>query len=340
MRAVGVMSPGVVKMVEIPMPEFNEYECLVKMLACGFCNCTDVESVNNTHIHKDMPFPHVQGHEGVGDIVQLGSKVRNFTLGDRIIFPEGRIMPESGFSMCGCGHFAEYCIVKDVAAMEADGLSEDGYFSKWPYKLPVKLNHLDAAVFVPIRETLSGVRNFGIFKGARVLIVGDGPSGYGLALFAKLEGAERVIVAGHNDERLKHIKADTHADETINTHNTDLFDVIEDKSLDFFIDAVGSNEFLIRGSYKVVPGGKVGLYAGIRRDKRMLDLYEFANNVSLHKMYTPDGDREVNDEVVQMILDGRVDPKGFYSHVLPLAQFEKAMNMTLSREAFKVVLEF
>ena len=50
MRAVGIMEVGKIQMVDIPIPEINEYECLVKMHACGFCNCTDTESVLNTPV--------------------------------------------------------------------------------------------------------------------------------------------------------------------------------------------------------------------------------------------------------------------------------------------------
>ena len=139
MRAVGIMDIGKISMVDIPVPEINEYECLVKMHACGFCNCTDTESVMNTHIHKDMPFPHVQGHEGVGEIVKKGSKVRAYEIGDRIVFPEGRIDPKSGFFMCGCGHFADYCIVRDCEALQKDGLPLGSMFADWPRKFPKEL---------------------------------------------------------------------------------------------------------------------------------------------------------------------------------------------------------
>ena len=175
MRAVGIESVGVVKMTEIPMPRINEYECLVKMHACGFCNCTDTESIMNTHIHKDMPFPHIQGHEGVGEIVEKGAKVFSFEIGDRIVFPEGRIDPASGYAMCGCGHFADYCIVRDCEALKKDGLPLETVFADWPRKYPKEISYLDATMITPIRETLSAVRNFGIGPGSRVLIVGDGP---------------------------------------------------------------------------------------------------------------------------------------------------------------------
>ena len=333
------MDIGKIRMVDIPVPEINEYECLVKMHACGFCNCTDTESVMNTHIHKDMPFPHVQGHEGVGEIVQKGSKVRAYEIGDRIVFPEGRIDPKSGFYMCGCGHFADYCIVRDCEALQKDGLPLGSMFADWPRKFPKELSFRDATMITPIRETFSAIRNFGIGKGSRVLIVGDGPSGFGLALFAKREGADMVAVAGHREDRLRHAREHAHADITVDSSKEDIWEMFQGK-VDFVIDAVGSQDVIIKGSHTVTVGGKVGLYAGIKKDKKMLDLHAFANDVSLHKLYTPSKDIELTEETIRLMLSGEADPKFFYSHVLPMEDFEKAMQMVLSREAFKVVLDF
>ena len=35
MKAVAAVSPGKVEVVQIPMPEIQEYECLVKVRACA-----------------------------------------------------------------------------------------------------------------------------------------------------------------------------------------------------------------------------------------------------------------------------------------------------------------
>jgi len=339
MRAVGIMEIGKSQMVDIPVPKINDYECLVKMHACGFCNCTDTESVMNTHIHKDMPFPHIQGHEGVGEIVEKGSKVFSFEIGDRIVFPEGRIDPASGFAMCGCGHFADYCIVRDCEALKKDGLELGSMFADWPRKFPKEIPFRDATMITPVRETLSAVRNFGITKGSRVLIIGDGPSGFGLALFSKLEGAEFVAVAGHRADRLEHAKNNAKADMVINTHEQDCFELMKGK-VDFVIDAVGHPDLLVKASHTVKVCGKVGLYAGLKKEHKMINFHDFANNVSLHKMFSPSRDLEVHEEAMQLVLDGKVNLKHFYSHVVPMEQFEEAMQMTLDRRAFKVVLDF
>ncbi|MGE4485750.1 MAG: zinc-binding dehydrogenase [Oscillospiraceae bacterium] len=338
MKAIGVMSPGEIKLVDVPKPEINDYECLVRMRACAYCNYTDTAQLTNTHIDRNYPFPHIQGHEGAGEIVEVGKKVKNFSAGDRIVYPEGRLDPGCGFAVVGNAHFSEYCIVRDLKEMEKDGIPIDNPFSSWPRKFPSAIEFTDAAVLSPIREQLSGVRNFGIGKGSRVLVFGDGPSGFGLAFFSKYVGAAWVGVAGHQDSRLAHAKEKGGADAVYNTNFVDPYDDIEPGSLDFVIDAAGSAEIIINASNHLKAGGKVGVYAGLRKDRRMIDFHEFANGVMLHKLFHPIHHLEVHEEVLDLISRNRLNPKDFYSHVMPMEQFKQAMDMTLSREAFKAVM--
>ena len=47
MKAVAAVAPGRVEVVEIPMPEIADYECLVKVRACGLCNGTDLKIIDD-----------------------------------------------------------------------------------------------------------------------------------------------------------------------------------------------------------------------------------------------------------------------------------------------------
>lgn len=72
----------------------------------------------------------------------------------------------------------------------------------------------------------------------------------------------------------------------------------------------------------------------------MLPLWDFANNVSLHKHYYPVREKLTMGAVCDLIQRGTIDPKAFYSHVMPVEEFRSAVEMTASREAFKVILTF
>jgi len=66
MKAVAATARGKVEVVEIPMPEIQDYECLVKVRACGFCNGTDMKIIDDEVSTTPVEFPVILGHEGVG----------------------------------------------------------------------------------------------------------------------------------------------------------------------------------------------------------------------------------------------------------------------------------
>lgn len=73
---------GPLNLREIPLPEIDDQDVLVKVLYTGVCH-TDL------HVWKgDFPIeskspPLVGGHEGAGIVVKLGKNVKNFKVGDR-----------------------------------------------------------------------------------------------------------------------------------------------------------------------------------------------------------------------------------------------------------------
>ena len=89
MKAVAVLAKDQVGIVELPLPEYGPYECLVRTRACGFCSSTDMKIIHNSLADMDVSFPAILGHEGVGEIVAVGEKVRNYRVGDRVSCARG-----------------------------------------------------------------------------------------------------------------------------------------------------------------------------------------------------------------------------------------------------------
>jgi propanol-preferring alcohol dehydrogenase len=71
--------------VEVPTPTPGPEEVLLKVLAMGVCH-TDCTLLAMKEPMYGMAADYIIGHEGVGEIVQLGSKVdpTNFSIGDRV----------------------------------------------------------------------------------------------------------------------------------------------------------------------------------------------------------------------------------------------------------------
>jgi D-arabinose 1-dehydrogenase-like Zn-dependent alcohol dehydrogenase len=71
---------------EIPVPKYKECQALVKTLSCGVCNGTDLKLIHG-NFKNFSTYPAALGHEGVGKVVEVGSKVRNLKIGDMVLLP-------------------------------------------------------------------------------------------------------------------------------------------------------------------------------------------------------------------------------------------------------------
>ena len=120
MKAIAVTDIGKLEFVELPMPRVREYECLVKITACGLCNGTDLKHIDGTLENIVQNYPVILGHEAVGEVVEVGPKVKNFRVGDLITDPVPAVEDERYDA--GCAGFCEYGVVQDLAAMAELGL--------------------------------------------------------------------------------------------------------------------------------------------------------------------------------------------------------------------------
>jgi L-iditol 2-dehydrogenase len=284
-------------------------------------------------------YPLLLGHEGAGEIVKTGEKVLNYAVGEHVINPESHLIKSESYYCPYGGQFVEYTVVTDVAAAQADGveLPQKTYGAR---KVAKEIPFVDAAAMVSLCEMLSGLHNMEFQPGNRVLIYGDGSNGAGLASLARLLGADWVGVAGHHDGRLRHIKSCGKVDEVYNTKTCNISDVIPPRSLDLVIDAAGRSRLLIEGSKLVRIGGTFALYAILGDEDCMVNFNEIAMHINIFKNCLPYGNMAVIGELEGLILSGKMHPSDIYSHVLPVEEFGKALEMTRSREAIKVVLTF
>lgn len=345
MKALAAMGDGTVKLVDVPKPDsIGPYECLVRVTACGLCSSTDLKIIYNGSVAQNkVTYPTILGHEGVGVIEQIGEKVRNLKVGDRITSPMGMLTPAPGYTQT-YGGMKRYAKTMDVKAMVEDGVTSPLFalvedpLVDFPCRLvPEDMSDPDAAMLLTLKENYSALKNFGVTKGSRVLIFGDGAVALGLSCFARYLGAVNVTVVGHHDERLQRIADLGKADMTINSHSESVEEKLAGQKFDVCVDAAGSPEIVLQGAKFLVPGGLVGVYGVLKRGHSTLDLLDLPNNVRVHILNWPYHEFRQHDEMLDMVAKGVVDPKWFYSHVMPIEDAQKGVDMIRSREAYKII---
>ena len=314
MKAIAVMGPNDIRVVDnVPKPVLGDYEALVKVHACGFCNGTDMQIITGTggDLGNGVSiYPTVLGHEGAGEIVAVGKKVRHIHVGERWIHPN--LYPDVGNGYTKThGSMAEYGMV----------------------------SYIDAGVLLSLAESHSAAKNFGVTDGTEVLIYGSGPMGMALSLFCGLRGGH-VTQIDKIQERLEMSKRIAKTEHTINSSVEDVDAVLNGKKFDVAIDIVGFTDIIYEASRHVKPGGKVGSMGVLRSNDLLVDTSRLQDNTSLHMLNFPYGEYAIMDETIALIEAGKVNPKDFYSHVLPYEKIDEAVKLTLSKQALKVILNF
>ncbi|MFV8783116.1 zinc-binding dehydrogenase [Microbulbifer sp. SA54] len=193
-----VGQPLSVESVEDPTPEPNEL--VVEVAYCGVCG-TDLHATREGLTTACCG--RILGHEFVGKIAEVGSEAAgNWKVGDRVC-----ALPFIGCGRCvACvsGQFFQ-CMNKKVS-----GVDDQGGFAQYvttggleTIVLPDELELQTAALVEPLAVGLHAVRVAGLKAGSRVLIMGAGPIGLTVALWAKFFGARDVIVSELATSRAK-----------------------------------------------------------------------------------------------------------------------------------------
>ena len=186
---------------DVPVPAITPNDVLIRVIMTGICG-TDL------HIHewdawarKTIPIGLVIGHEFVGEIVELGSNVKDLHAGD-LVSGEGHII---------CGR-CRNCLAGRrhlCANTSGIGVNRAGAFAEY-ISLPMtnvwrhsaKIPREVAAIFDPFGNAVHTALSFPVL-GEDVLITGAGPIGIMAAAVVKHAGARHVVITDINPARLE-----------------------------------------------------------------------------------------------------------------------------------------
>ncbi len=338
MKALIAPGDGSLRVENVAMPVIGEYDCLVKMKSCLFCNSTDRHIVDKT-FNFGIPYPCVLGHESLGQVVSIGDKVRNFSSGDWVIRPYA-IYPDEVSSNIGSGWggFAEFGKIKDFKAMTGDDIMKEeevpGFF-KYMQKLPKELDPDKCMMISCFKEIFSSVKQISPVKNRSFLVAGAGVAGCLFAVFLKMVGAEHVTVTARRKGQLDFALKNTATDQVV------LIDNISSRgrSFDALVDTTGSAETVLQLlDCSVKPGGgfySYAVYPGMA-DK---DFWNAFKKKAVFQRIDP-VEASVHEEVCKLLIDGKIDTDNYISQVFKLDQAEKAWGTVLDKKSCKTAIVF
>jgi len=187
---------GNISIIDMPEPKIPDDDWVkIKVMAAGICG-TDL------HIwHDQFPYwpPVILGHEFSGEVVEIGPKVKEFKVGDRVV-------AEPHSLACGMCELCRQGRVQLCKSKRSPGWGIDGAFTEYIvmpelllHRIPDEISYEIAALTEPIAIAIHQVtERCGIESQDFVVITGAGPIGIIAAFIAKSAGAGTVVVTGVN----------------------------------------------------------------------------------------------------------------------------------------------
>ena len=327
MQAVVYKGNGEVILTERPVPKLiDPKDALIKVTLSTICS-SDIH-IKHGSVPKAIPGT-ILGHEFVGEVVEIGSDVHNFSVGDRVAVNVETFCGDCFFCKQG---FVNNC--EDKNGGWALGCRIDGGQSEYcriPYadngltRIPDTVSD-EAALFTgDILSTGYWAAKIGDLKPAQtVVVIGAGPTGLCTMMSARLYSPSKLIVIDHDPYRLQYAKEQGLADITYCTEHNPSMDEIET-----FVKKECNN----RGADVVfeVAGGKNTFEMAWRIARAnanivVVALYEEAQTLPLPDMYgknltfkTGGVDGSYCDEIMELIANGKLDTNCLITHQTALS---------------------
>lgn len=350
--------PKKIEILELPVPEINDDEILVKVEQTGICG-------TNVHEYKGDPFGYIPvelGHEGTGTVVKLGKNIttdyygKPLAVGDKIV---------TGLKPCGqcdtCKNDPEHIHLCEGGEIFGLMPGEESYknFNGW-FAEYIKVN-ADGVVFnvsdmdvdlrtliepcaVVVHAVEKAKEIFNFKHNSYVLVQGCGPIGLLLLTTVRTMGVRNIIAVDGDENRLNMAKK-LGAAYTVNFMTEDaLAKVMEitGKGADMAFQCTGS------------PKAASTVWSYVKRGGAMCELGFFVDNGDT--TYNPHKDicnKEIKVtgswtyqskdwiqacEVLKEAQKNGLPVTELLSHKYALADINEAMEMNISMQGLKIVV--
>lgn len=338
MKAVVIEKPGKISIEERPIPEITASQVLVKVKAAGICG-------SDLHIYHGKnafaTYPRVVGHEFVGEIMQVGSEVKNLIKGEHVA-----VDPVMACGSCYACKIGRPNVCKNLHVM---GVHVDGGFREYVavearqiYVLPKNMLWELAATTEPFSIGAQVAHRGNLTKEDTVLICGAGPIGLIILQVAKMKGA-RVAVLDIVESRLAKAK-ELGADLVINGKKQDVVKVVKKftngDGINLIYEATG-NVSILQTCIRDLPSpaGRIVILGFTTEEFTLRQVDIMSRELSIL------GTRLNNHcfgEVIDWFKNGIVKPSEIITHKFPFEKAQEAFALSdeKSQEVLKIILTF
>lgn len=270
MRAAICKKPFEISIEEVPTPVPGPDELLIQVKASAICG-SDIKAYGGKHPMIRLPM--ILGHEFSGVIVEKGSGVNGFHVGDRVV-----VEPSFVCGQCFFCQRMEYYLCENLKQL---GHQLPGSFAeytiskaKFTYRLVNTIPYDKAALVQPLATCIHALDRAGIRKGQSVAILGMGAIGLLLLQVAREKGAH-VFASDLIEFKLDKARA-LGAQRICRGSDPHLVDEIRDwtkgRGADLVIEAAGTSMTVHQSLSSVRRGGTILLLGITGHEKEEVNL--------------------------------------------------------------------
>ncbi|MDD2665858.1 MAG: alcohol dehydrogenase catalytic domain-containing protein [Methanocellales archaeon] len=341
MKAAVYVGNGKIEIEDIPIPEINNDEVLLKAKTVGLCK-TDVKKV----VYNLLDPPRIFGHEIVGEIAKVGENVwrngeKKFEVGDRVLVfhhvpclecfyclnekysqceTYGEIDTTAGYGKPSGGGFAEYTKIPNLVARR--GL----------IKIPDDVKYEEAVFVEPLNCCFKAIKRANISEKDTVLILGQGSIGLTLTQLCKIEKAT-VIATDLVDFKLN-LSKNFGADYTIYTEDPSFVEKIRKfnngRDANKCLVAVESLSAVKQGLDAIDRGGDIIFVFDKIKDKEVVIDPNLVSNKEIDIIGSYSSDYSLHDKSAELIFSRKINVKDMITHTFNLEEINKAIEMAFN----------
>ncbi|MBI3678244.1 MAG: alcohol dehydrogenase catalytic domain-containing protein [Proteobacteria bacterium] len=308
--------PLAIENIANPVP--GPHDILLKVKNCGICG-SDLHMTEPTSI-MPLALGSVMGHEFAGEVVEVGKNATHlWKPGDRV----------AGFPYICCGDSSPCKNFLFGSGMCSKGVSiglgqSPGAYAEYvrvgasgAYRLPESVSFREGAMVEPLAVGLHAVDMAKMSRGATVLVIGAGPVGLAVMLWANFLGARHVIVSERAEVR-RQMAAKFGATDAVDPSQplTPQVEKIAGKGPDVIFECVGVPG-LIGSAMMDAPRGARIVIAGVcQQADTIMPLMGIMKELELQFVL---GYRPADfDYVIAMIASDRVDVSQMVTDIVDL----------------------
>jgi L-iditol 2-dehydrogenase len=343
MKVAHFIAPRKLEIVDLPPPKLTEPDhVLLRIDRVGVCG-SDVHYYVNGRIGQQvLTYPATLGHECAGTVMEVGAEVAAVQPGDRVA-----VDPAMACGTCDQCRIGRVNTCRHIQFMGGPGeaLGAVAELRVVPAEnclpIPDRMTLDEAALVEPLSIGLHAVRLGQVTPASRIAILGAGPIGLSVLLCAKAAAACTVYMTDLLNERLE-IARQCGANWIGNAAQTDLTAIILDKQpqgLDLVFECSGDPRCIDQAQELLAPGGMLVLVGIPPGEQVSFDIHRMRRKELTFKNVRRQ--RGCMAPIIQMMAEGRIDPRPMLTHRFPLEKISDAFELVAAYRdgVIKAVIE-